>query len=147
MPDLLKTVHDPGPADPEWLMGEVLSDLGPCGSRPGDRAFHLALARLRKLLQGKTVTKLSQLSEATLERYWRVGECLVAYQSAYRNGWSFNERVIPRLARHLCREFGEGYSEENLRAMMGFHQVWAPSTQSTHDGWWHYVRACNAERV
>lgn len=107
--------------------------------------YQTILEEIRKVLLERTGGTLEKLSQEMIETYWKIGERIAHHESQATNKSRFNSDVYPRLASDLTREFGQGFSEVNLRAMRRFYQNTRYALSKNRLPWAQYLRFCRSE--
>jgi len=103
------------------------------------------LDEVRSVLVDRTGGGLAKLSQEMIETYWRIGERIAYHEEEASNKSRFNHEVFQRLAEDLTKEFGQGFSEVNLRAMRRFYQNAKYALSTNRLPWAQYLRHCRYE--
>jgi hypothetical protein len=80
-----------------------------------------------------------------IETYWKIGERIASHEEEATNKSRFNHEMFQRLAQDLTKEFGQGFSEVNLRAMRRFYQNTKYALSANRLPWGQYLRLCRYE--
>jgi hypothetical protein len=97
------------------------------------------------VLVQRTGGSLARLSQEMIETYWKIGERIAFHEEDATNKSRFNHEVFQRLAEDLTEEFGQGFSEVNLRAMRRFYQNTRYALSANRLPWGQYLRLCRYE--
>jgi hypothetical protein len=100
------------------------------------------LKDLRELIEEARQDVARQVNLALVLLYWRVGKRI--HQDILREKRAeYGEEIVPTLSAQLAEEFGEGFSEKNLRRMVQFAEAFPNEqivvTLSRQLGWSHFV--------
>ena len=80
------------------------------------------LKDLRELIEEARQDVARQVNLALVLLYWRVGKRI--HQDILREKRAeYGEEIVPTLSAQLAEEFGEGFSEKNLRRMVQFAEA------------------------
>jgi hypothetical protein len=112
-------------------------------SRP--TKYHGLLEDVRQVLVERSGGGLAKLSQEMIETYWKIGERLSTHEDEATNKSRFNSEVFSRLAKDLSKEYGQGFSEVNLRAMRRFYQNTRYALSANRLTWAQYLRFCRKE--
>lgn len=107
--------------------------------------YHGLLEDVQQVLGERSGGGLAKLSQEMIETYWKIGELLSAYEEEATNKSRFNSEVFLRLAKDLSKEYGQGFSEINLRAMRRFYQNTKYALSANRLPWAQYLRFCRKE--
>jgi hypothetical protein len=107
--------------------------------------YHALLDEVRTVLLRRNGGTLERLSQEMIETYWKIGERVAYHEDQATNKSRFNSDIFQRLAKDLTREFGQGFSEVNLRAMRRFYQNTRFALSKNRLPWAQYLRFCRAE--
>jgi predicted nuclease of restriction endonuclease-like (RecB) superfamily len=97
------------------------------------------LEALRGLIQQGRQKALRAVDMVQVQTCWQVGRHIVEFEQGGESRASYGQRLLPRLAQVLTREFGKGFDDRNLRNMRGFYltfPIW--SAVRTELSWTHY---------
>lgn len=103
------------------------------------------LEEIQLVLRDRTGGGLAKLSQEMIETYWKIGERISYHEDFASNKSRFNHEIFQRLAGDLSKEFGQGFSEVNLRAMRRFYQNTKYALSTNHLPWAQYLRFCRHE--
>lgn len=81
------------------------------------------LADVRGIIEDARRTVYAGVAAVQLEHNWKIGRRIVEEEQGGKARAEYARRTIAELSAHLCAEFGEGYSERNLREFRAFYQV------------------------
>jgi predicted nuclease of restriction endonuclease-like (RecB) superfamily len=97
------------------------------------------LEALRGLIQQGRQKALRAVDMVQVQTCWQVGRHIVEFEQGGESRASYGQRLLPRLAQVLTREFGKGFDDRNLRNMRGFYltfPIW--NAVRTELSWTHY---------
>lgn len=66
--------------------------------------------------------------------YWEIGRRIVEFEQGGANRASYGEALLKQLSQDLSKQFGRGFSEENLRLMRLFYQHYRERISQTASG-------------
>ncbi len=81
-------------------------------------AFH---AEIKQILQEARSKAQSAVNSAMVEAYWLIGKRIVEEEQRGEKKAKYGERLLERLSKELCDEFGKGFSYANLRNFRQFY--------------------------
>jgi len=100
-------------------MGAGMTDeitLSPAGAEL--TALH---ADIKQILQTARSKVQSAVNSAMVEAYWLIGERIVVEEQQGEKRAKYGERLLEKLSKELCQEFGKGFSYANLRNFRQFY--------------------------
>lgn len=71
------------------------------------------------------------INTVQIDQNWRIGRRIVEEEQKGEARAEYGKRTIARLSAYLCAEFGDGYSERNLREFRAFYLAF-PSDEIWH---------------
>ncbi|MBP5786551.1 MAG: DUF1016 family protein [Kiritimatiellae bacterium] len=89
------------------------------------------LADVRGIIEDARRTVYAGVAAVQLEHNWKIGRRIVEEEQGGSVRAEYAKRTVAELSAHLCAEFGEGYSERNLREFRAFYQVF-PNPEIWH---------------
>ena len=97
---------------------------------------------LRSLIIEARQDVARQVNSALVLLYWRVGQRIRKDILKERRA-DYGEQIVATLSQQLTEEFGEGFTEKNLRRMVQFAEAFPEEeivvTLSRQLGWIHFV--------
>jgi len=97
---------------------------------------------LRSLIIEARQDVARQVNSALVLLYWRVGQRIRKDILKERRA-DYGEQIVATLSQQLTEEFGEGFTEKNLRRMVQFAEAFPEEeivvTLSRQLGWSHFV--------
>jgi hypothetical protein len=101
--------------------------------------YHTLLNQVAAFLGGKQQNKPGTSSVALLQTYWSIGEYIVLSEQEGNSRATYGIRFLERMAAHLTKKFGIGFSRSNLTYMRRFF-LFFPIREavSTNLSWSHY---------
>ena len=79
------------------------------------------LANVRKVLQEARIKIVSNVNSTLIKAYWQVGKYIVEYEQNGENRAEYGKAIIKTLSQKLVAEFGNGFTDTNLRYMRQFY--------------------------
>lgn len=79
------------------------------------------LANVRKVLQRVRIKIASNINSTLIRAYWQVGKYIVEYEQNGENRAGYGKALIKTLSQKLVAEFGNGFTDTNLRYMRQFY--------------------------
>jgi predicted nuclease of restriction endonuclease-like (RecB) superfamily len=101
-------------------------------------------AQIVELLESARRDAARKVNILMTKSYWEVGKRIVEFEQRGSERAGYGEELIERLAKDLIRQFGRGFSKQNLLQMRKFYLFW-PEILQTVSGeftlpWSAYVR-------
>ena len=106
---------------------------------PATDAPAALLSSLRDLIQRGRQQALRAVDMVQVQTCWEIGRHIVEYEQGGEARAAYGQKLVPRLADALTREFGRGFDERNLRHMRSFYlgfPIW--NAVRTELSWTHY---------
>jgi hypothetical protein len=101
--------------------------------------YHTLLNQVAAFLGGKQQNKPGTPSAALLQTYWSIGEYIVLSEQEGNSRATYGIRFLERMAAHLTKKFGIGFSRSNLTYMRRFFLFFPiRETVSGKLSWSHY---------
>jgi len=97
------------------------------------------LDALRGLIQQGRQQALRAVDMVQVQTCWEIGRHIVEFEQGGEARAAYGQKLLPRLAEALTREFGRGFDDRNLRNMRAFYQafpIW--HAVRTELSWTHY---------
>jgi len=111
----------------------------------GSREYGALHSQVREVLADRAGGSLAKLAQEAIETYWRIGRCLSSHEELVADRSRFHHEMLRHLSADLTKEFGEGFSEPNLRAMMAFYRNAKNALNAERLSWGDYLRLCRYE--
>lgn len=99
-----------------------------------------------KLLINNSRNKVySMVNTEMLNLYWNIGNIIIKIQDGDKRA-SYGDKILEKLSFKLTKEFGKGFSKQNLRKMRQFYYIYPiRSTVSSELSWSHYLELIKIE--
>ena len=111
-------------------------------SNDNQMAFSLLLADIKAIIKEARSAAYAGINAVQIDQNWKIGKRIVEEEQGGRIRAEYGKRTIAELSAHLCAEFGEGYSERNLRDFRAFYVVFPDSeiwhTRVPNLSWSHF---------
>lgn len=78
-------------------------------------------ADVRELLSKSRQLSCRAVNSIMVRTYWLIGERIVIEEQEGRDRATYGEKILKKLSKALCSEFGNGFSYANLRNMRQFY--------------------------
>jgi len=106
------------------------------------RGIGALLSDVRTLIEEARSATATAVNAALTMLYWRVG-LRINREVLTRGRADYGEKIVATLSQQLAQEYGEGFSEKNLRRMLQFAMVF-PDEQIVvslirHLSWTHFI--------
>ncbi len=104
------------------------------------------LSSLRELIQRSRQQALRAVDTVQVQICWEIGRHIVEFEQGGEARAAYGQKLVPRLAEALTREFGRGFDERNLRHMRSFYPsfpIW--NAVRTKLSWKHYRQLVRVE--
>ncbi|MGN0844088.1 MAG: DUF1016 N-terminal domain-containing protein [Kiritimatiellia bacterium] len=94
-------------------------------THPGDKSAQFArlLADIKGIISEARSAAYAGINAIQIDHNWRIGHRIVVDEQGGKVRAEYGRRTITELSAHLCAEFGDGYSERNLRDFRAFYIV------------------------
>jgi hypothetical protein len=101
-----------------------VSDQGkPAAPIPGYAAVSDGIVQLLNAARLAAARNVNALMTAS---YWEIGRRIVEAEQKGKLRAGYGEQLIERLSLDLTRQFGRGFSRQNLQQMRQFFLIWSP---------------------
>ncbi len=101
--------------------------------------YHTLLNQVATFIGSKPENKPGKPSAALLQTYWSIGEYIVLSEQQGNSRATYGIRFLERMAAHLTKKFGTGFSRSNLTYMRRFFLFFPiRETVSGKLSWSHY---------
>lgn len=102
----------------------------------------LLLQDLRHLIEGTRLAVAATVNSSLTTLYWQIGN-RINHEVLNDERALYGQQIIAQLARQLAAEYGQGFSEKNLRRMMQFAALFPNEQQVApllrHLSWTHFL--------
>lgn len=79
--------------------------------------------QIRSILQEARSSAYRAVNFAMVQAYWRIGMLIVEHEEEGESRAEYGKAVLEDLSKRLTREFGSGFSVQNLRYMRQFYKL------------------------
>lgn len=86
-------------------------------------SFSRLLADIEAIIKEARSAAYAGINAVQIDHNWKIGRRIVEEEQGGRVRAEYGKRTIAELSANLCAEFGEGYSERNLRDFRAFYVV------------------------
>lgn len=121
-------------------MGKKLTRQSPKEAE-GVPPYEGLLSDLRAAIVGALEHVASQVNESMVALYWSLGK-LIREDLLHAQRASYGKQIVSSVGRQLSAEFGDGFSEKDLRRMIQFAERMPDpgivATLSRQFGWSHF---------
>lgn len=94
---------------------------------------------IKNILQGARDNAYRQVNFIMVEAYWSIGQQIVEEEQNGKDRAKYGSHLIKELSLQLTREFGKGFTQQNLRNMRQFYNCFPiRSTLCSELSWSHY---------
>lgn len=104
--------------------------------------FPQLLADIRAIIVGSRRSVYAGINAVQIDHNWNIGRRIVEEEQGGKRKAEYGKGTIAKLSAHLCAEFGEGYSERNLRDFRAFYSVFPDQeiwrTRAPNLSWSHF---------
>ena len=111
-------------------------------SNDNQMAFSLLLSDIKAIIKEARSAAYAGINAVQIDQNWKIGKRIVEEEQGGRIRAEYGKRTIAELSAHLCAEFGEGYSERNLRDFRAFYVIFPDSeiwhTRVPNLSWSHF---------
>ena len=124
-----------------------------------DNNFYLRISEILKSVRNKVV---QTVNTTMVETYFEIGKLIVEEEQNGKERAEYGKQILKELSNKLTKEFGKGFSEDNLSNMRKFYLTYQPqisetlSRKSDKDekstqyrfqlSWSHYIKLIRIER-
>ena len=94
------------------------------------------------LLQSARNKVYSTINTTMTQTYWQIGKRIVEQEQDGNSRAIYGKALLKNLSIELAKEFGKGYSEDNLKNMRLFYKAYSKSETLSHKfklSWSHYI--------
>ena len=94
------------------------------------------------LLQSAKNKVYSTINTTMTQTYWQIGKRIVEQEQDGNSRAEYGKALLKNLSIELTKEFGKGYSEDNLKNMRLFYKAFSKSETLSHKfklSWSHYI--------
>ncbi len=106
---------------------------------PVDKNYHQLLSSLEQILSEARMRAVYQINQVLVSAYWEMGRRIVNYEQEGKSRARYGTHLLETLSRDLTRQFGQGFSRDNLEKMRKFYLQFPNSaTLSRKLSWSHY---------
>ena len=88
-----------------------------------NKAFVQLLSDIRSIIEDARRSVYAGINAIQIDHNWKIGRRIVEDEQGGKIRAEYGKRTIAELSAHLCAEFGDGYSERNLREFRAFYTV------------------------
>lgn len=84
----------------------------------------------------------STINSTMTQTYWEIGKRIVEEEQHGQSRAAYGKAILKNLSDELVREFGKGFSEDNLKNMRRFYLTFQKSETVSHKfklSWSHYI--------
>jgi predicted nuclease of restriction endonuclease-like (RecB) superfamily len=93
-------------------------------TRKIDRPVEQCLGHIRDILKSARRFALQTVNTTMIVAYWSIGKEIVEEEQRGKRRADYGEMLLERLSQSLQREFGKGYSVQNLQLIRKFYLVY-----------------------
>lgn len=90
------------------------------------RQYDGLLSSVSALLEQARRTSARTVNAILTATYWDIGRRIVEFEQRGSGRAAFGEQLLQRLASDLTRQFGRGFSHDNLQRVRLFYTSWPP---------------------
>jgi hypothetical protein len=94
-------------------------------------AFTLLLSDIKAIIKEARRAAYAEINAVQIDQNWKIGKRIVEEEQDGRIRAEYGKRTIAELSAQLFAEFGEGYSERNLRDFRAFYVI-SPDSEIWH---------------
>ena len=94
-------------------------------------SFSRLLADIKAIIKDARSAAYAGINAGQIDHNWKIGRRIVEEEQGGRVRAEYGRKTIAELSANLCAEFGEGYSERNLRDFRAFYVV-SPDREIWH---------------
>lgn len=97
------------------------------------------VSEIKQILEQSRVTVATQVNQALIAAYWKIGEIIVKYEQNDQIRAAYGEKTLLYLSRELTKELGKGFSRSNIYNMRQLYVCYPKfQTLSGKLSWSHY---------
>lgn len=103
------------------------------------KTIHAVYNKIAEVLQQARSKAYTAVNVAMIEAYWNIGRIIVEEEQQGKNRAAYGKGLLEELSLQLSREYGDGFTETNLKYMRQFYQTF-PIRHAVRDelSWTHY---------
>ncbi|NQY54144.1 MAG: DUF1016 domain-containing protein [Campylobacteraceae bacterium] len=97
---------------------------------------------IKELLQNAKNKVYSTINITMTQTYWQIGKMIIEEEQDGKSRAKYGKALLKNLSLELTKEFGKGYSEDNLKNMRLFYKAFSKSETLSHKfnlSWSHYI--------
>lgn len=97
---------------------------------------------IKTLLHRARTHVYSTINTTMTQTYWQIGKRIVEEEQHGESRATYGKAILKNLSDELIREFGKGFSEDNLKNMRRFYLAFQKSETVSHKfnlSWSHYI--------
>lgn len=97
---------------------------------------------IKTLLHQARTHVYSTINTTMTQTYWQIGKRIVEEEQHGESRATYGKAILKNLSDELIREFGKGFSEDNLKNMRRFYLAFQKSETVSHKfklSWSHYI--------
>ena len=97
---------------------------------------------IKELLQNAKNRVYITINTTMTQTYWQIGKRIVEQEQDGNSRAIYGKALLKNLSIELTKEFGKGYSEDNLKNMRLFYKAFSKSETLSHKfklSWSHYI--------
>ena len=121
------------------IIGSGISGLTLASLLKNNTNFYIEI----KTLLANARNKVYQTIDTTMtETYWQIGQRIVEEEQNGKERAEYGKGLIKNLSSELSKEFGNGFSVDNLKNMRRFYLTYQKSETASHQfklSWSHYI--------
>lgn len=106
-----------------------------------DKSNHF-YEEIKILLHQARTHVYSTINTTMTQTYWQIGKRIVEEEQHGESRATYGKAILKNLSDELVREFGKGFSEDNLKNMRRFYLTFQKSETVSHKfklSWSHYI--------
>jgi predicted nuclease of restriction endonuclease-like (RecB) superfamily len=106
-----------------------------------DKSNHF-YEEIKTLLHQARTHVYSTINITMTQTYWQIGKRIVEEEQHGESRATYGKAILKNLSDELVREFGKGFSEDNLKNMRRFYLTFQKSETVSHKfklSWSHYI--------
>ena len=97
------------------------------------------VSEIKQILEQSRVTVATQVNQALIAAYWKIGEIIVKYEQNDQIRAAYGEKTLLYLSREITKELGKGFSRSNIYNMRQLYVCYSKfQTLSGKLSWSHY---------
>lgn len=95
--------------------------------------------KIKNILQSARDNVYRHINFVMVEAYWNIGEQIVEDEQRGKDRAEYGSYLIKELSSRLTKDFGKGFTQQNLRNMRQFYNCFPiRSTLCSELSWSHY---------